>query len=268
MENDEQLELNNIYELICTGELNNVELAFELIKNYDFDFKNWRNFFIEKSKRGIIYKDVLTKLDKLRNIGYNYDYKYFTNEKALKFYNDSGKFNYYYYSSDMIKIECKDVTLILTVKLDSNNKVIIAPYRHYYNYSLSTIDQLKNYSNDILNIIGELENRNIFQEYHNNNDQREFYSNLEKFIRRLYDNISSNFQSDLIRNKLLYDWNNKTGDKLKYEYGSGLIELTNLHSNKTKFTVKYYRAKNYSPKVTGSRRIDLLIRDYGNYIIN
>ena len=76
------------------------------------------------------------------------------------------------------------------------------------------------------------------------------------------------FKTNLLKNKLEYDWNNKTSILLNYTKNNKNINVYNFHSHNTKCTVEYWYGNSTHRKVINSRRLDLLVKDYAELISN
>lgn len=263
---EHQEELDKIYELICSGELINIELAYELLKNYKLDLNNWGQFFVRKSKEGSVslYKSAIKKLDAFRCIGYKMQSDWFTNEKALKYYSENSKLKYTKYANSVIEITYGRCIIRLQIS-DPFSLTLIAQGSN----SISTLDDLEQLGHDEIYLTSELKYNNIIEKYNKEFNLIEFYRELEVFIRKLWDRIAYNtFRIIILKNKLEYDWKNKTGLLLTYTYNNRNINVYNFHSHNTKCTVEYWYGKSTYRKVIKSRNIDLLVKDYAELISN
>lgn len=261
-----QQELDKIYELICSGELINIELAYELLKNYTLDLNNWAQYFVRMSKLGSVsvYNSTIKKLDAFRNIGYSMKATQFTNEKALKYYSENSKLKYSRYTDSIIGVTCDKYV----VRLRINDPFSITMNTHGSS-PINTLQDLEKLGNDILCITSELKSNNVIEKYNREFNQIEFYLELETFIRKLWNHINyEKFKTNLLKNKLEYDWKNKSGILLTYTRNNRNINVYNFHSHNTKCTVEYWYGKTTHRKVITSRRLDLLVKDYAELISN
>lgn len=262
-----QQELDKIYELICSGELVNIELAYELLKNYKLDLNNWGQFFVRKSKLGSVslYNSAVKKLGAFRSIGYSMQNSWFTNEKALKYYNDNSKLKYTRYIDSVIIIEYGKVNLKLEIRKDPFSFKAFS----YGSTGINGLWDYEQYGNDILYITSELKSNNVIEKYNRESNQVKFYLDLEVFIIKLWNHITyDKFKTNLLKNKLEYDWKNKTDLLLTYKYNNRNINVYNFHSHNTKCTVEYWYSKTTYKKVIKSRNLDLLVKDYAELISN